>query len=93
MPISETIQYIIVFGVTVIFTVFALTIEKNRLFLKIAAGTCWFIMAVIQFILGDITSALTLVLPTLWFAFGFILFFLTIRDWKGEKKDHIWKFD
>lgn len=88
---SETIQYIIVFGLTIIFSVFALTMEKHALFLKIAAGVCWFIMAVTQFILGDITSALTLALATLFSVFGFIFFFSTILNWKGEKKDRFFR--
>jgi len=88
MPISETISYIIIFGLTVIFTVFALTMQEYayKLLLKLIAATCWFIMAVIQFILGGTTSALTIPISSLFTIFGFIFCFSTIDDWQGEKK-------
>jgi hypothetical protein len=87
MPISETIQYVIIFGLTIIFSVFALTMENYRLFLKMAAGTCWGIMAIIQFTLGDISSALTLGFALLCSILGLFFFASTILDWHGEKKE------
>jgi len=91
MPISETIQYAIVFALTIIFSVFALTIEKHQILLKITAGICWFIMAVLQYVFGGVAATLTLPLSLLFSVLGFIFFASTILNWSGEKKDSFFR--
>lgn len=88
MPISETIEYTLIFGLTVIFTVFAIVLKEGtqRLIMKVIAGILWFVMAVAQFLIGDITSALTLSFALLCGTFSTIFFLSTVLDWFGEKK-------
>jgi len=88
MPISETVGYITVFGLTVIFTVFALTMKENKIFLL-----AWMVMALLQFVVGNTITVLSLALPPLFAVFGILFIISTIKDWYGEKHDRIWKFE
>jgi len=90
MPISETIQYIIIFALAVVFTSFALAMEKHRITLKVIAGICWFILALAQFIL-DVAGTFSMPFATLFMAIGLILFLSTILDWTGEKKTRFFR--
>lgn len=91
MPISETITYIIIFALTIIFTVFALTLEKNRLLLKMSAGLCWFILALVTLITNTTFAVVPIALTFLFGGFGVIFFISTVDDWAGEKKDSFYK--
>jgi len=93
MPISETVGYITVFGLTVIFTVFALTMKENKIFLKLTAALAWMVMALLQFVVGNTITVLSLALPPLFAVFGILFIISTIKDWYGEKHDRIWKFE
>lgn len=93
MPISETITYIIVFALTIIFSVFALTLEKNRLFLKMAAGLCWYVLAIITQILNTTSAVIPIALVFFFGGFGTLFYISTVQDWLKEKKERKWSFD
>lgn len=86
MPVSETVQYIVLFAITVIFSVFALTLDTYRLILKILAGFCWFILALLQFIVGDITSGFTMGIAFFFMGIGIIFLFSTIQEFFEQRK-------
>lgn len=86
MPISETIYFVITFGLSVVFSTFAMVLEENKILLKILAGLCWFILALMMFIVGDVTSGLTLAFSMLFWGLGFMFWAWTTKDWFQERK-------
>jgi hypothetical protein len=92
MPITESIQYIAVFGITILFSCFALVLDEHKLLTKMIAGLCWFIMSLVQFILGGHQGVLTVPFSLLFMGFGLVFVFSTVTDyWKteGEKKRNV----
>lgn len=94
MVLPETIQYASLLGVTIVFSAFALTIDKEglKLVLKLTATICWFVMALTQFFFFGGSNVLAAPMVMLFLAFGIIFAFSTVTDWNTEKKDRIWKF-
>jgi hypothetical protein len=89
MVLSDTISYITLFALTVVFTAFALVIQDNlwKVALKFIAGLFWVVMAVGQFFFfGSGSFLMILSLP--------MIFWIAIfNDFLGDKKDRIWKFE
>lgn len=94
--LSETIQFIVIFAVTVVFSAFALVLEdKNytRLVLKVIAGVFWFIMAVTQIYFFGGTQLLAVPLMLMFAAVGLFYCFSIVNDFKTQKHERIWDFD
>lgn len=84
----EIVQFGILFAVTIVFSMIALTMDKTeyKILTKMIAGTCWVIMAVSQYISGDISSGLTLASALIFAAFSFFYYFATALDWLDYSK-------
>ena len=94
MVLSETINYITLFSLTIVFTSFALTIQDSmwRVLLKFIAGMFWMIFGVaLFFFMGSAGFLMILSLP--FVIIGMIFWFMLIHDFLAEKKERIWKFD
>ena len=89
MALSGTVQYAIIFGVTIIFSLLALTSDKQgyavRVITRFIAGFCWLIMAVLQFVIGNTLEILTIALSTFFFGFAAIFMFSAISAIFGER--------
>jgi hypothetical protein len=98
MALSETIQYIIPFGVTMVFTAFAFALSTGKdnkelsLIFKGIAGLCWFMMSLIQFFFFGSEALLAIPTTILFMGFGFIFTFLIVQDFGEQKKERIWRF-
>lgn len=86
MLLNEIIQYMSLLGITIIFTIIALTMQEHRVLYKVLSGICWFTTAITQFILGDVTGALTIPLTMLFFSFGFLLILSSTLDWREQTR-------
>lgn len=94
MVLSETIAYGTLFGLTIVFTAFALGISGKlwRVALKFIAGLFWIIMAVSQFFFFG-SGGFLMVLSLPYAIFGMIFWIAIFNDFLAEKKERIWKFD
>lgn len=92
--LSETISYITLFALTIVFTAFALAIQDNlwRVALKFIAGLFWMILAIAQFVFFG-SSGVFMVMSLPYAIFGMVFWFAIIHDFVSEKKERIWKFD
>jgi uncharacterized membrane protein len=87
MPLSETLQYTVVFAITIIFTAISLTLDIYPALTKLIAGLCWFIMGLLQFVLGGAQSVLTIPLTFLFIAFGLVFWFFGFQEFFEIKKE------
>ena len=94
MVLSETIAYVTLLGLTIVFTAFALVICDKlwTVVLKLTAGIFWLVMAISQFYFFG-GSAFLMILALPYAIFGLILFFAILNDYLGDKKDRIWNFN
>jgi hypothetical protein len=94
MVLSETISYITLFSLTIVFSAFALVITDKlwRVALKFIAGMFWMILAVAQFFyMGSEGFLMILSLP--YAIFGMLFWFAILHDFLSEKKERIWQFE
>ena len=94
MVLSETIAYVSLLALTILFTAFALVICDKlwTIILKLTAGIFWMVMAISQFyFFGSDGFLMILSLP--YAIFGMIMFFAILNDYLGDKKDRIWNFN
>jgi hypothetical protein len=93
MVLSETISFITIFSLTIVFSVFAIVIKDEiwRVALKMMAALFWMVMAVLQFTYFGVNSALN-ILSLPYAIFGLLFVFAILHDFLSEKKDRIWKF-
>ncbi len=94
MVLSDTISYVTLLGMTIVFTSFALVIKEEfwRVTLKIVASVFWFVMAVAQFIFFGSESAM-MVMSLPYAIIGMIMVWAILHDFLGDKKERIWKFN
>ena len=94
MVLSDTISYITLFALTVVFTAFALTIQDTlwKVALKFIAGLFWIIMAIGQFFFFG-SGGFLMILSMPFAVFGMIFWIAIFNDFLGDKKDRIWKFE
>ncbi len=92
MAISETIQYVTILAITIVFSAFSLTIESHKFILKIIAGLCWFIMALTQFMFMGGSAVLAVPFAVLYLGLGFVFTASIVSDFMTEKKSRIWSF-
>lgn len=92
MVLSVTIQYAFIVGISIVFSAFAMTLEEERLPLKAVAGFCWFVTALIHFILNLPGDAIVYAMTFMYFGFGMMFCVSSVMDFFGKKKDRIWEF-
>jgi hypothetical protein len=94
MVLSETISYITLFAMTIVFTAFALAIQENvwRILLKMVAGLFWMVMAVSSFFFfGSESFLMIMSLP--YAIIGLIFWVLIIYDSLKTKRDKPFIFE
>lgn len=86
--VTEIVQYGILFAVTIVFSMMALSMDKPeyKILMKLIAGTCWIFMSVSQFLYMDL-EGLTLALGPVFAIFGFFFYAATILDWFTDRKE------
>lgn len=92
--LSETISYLSLLGLTIVFTSFALVIQDKlwRVMLKMIAGLFWMVMAVANFnFFGSGGFLMIMSLP--YVVFGLVFWYMILHDFLAEKKERIWQFD
>ncbi len=92
MALLETVEWAGVFAVTILFTLISIGSHKEIHF-KWLAAVCWFVFAIVHFIVGDKTSALTYALAFLWMGLGLVFTVWGISSFFEVKKDKVWKFE
>lgn len=94
MVLSETIGYVTILALTIIFSAFALVIQDKlwRVALKFIAGFFWIVLSVsLFFFMG---SDGFLVIMSLPFAiFGLIFWLNILTDFLNTRRERIWKFE
>ena len=94
MVLSETVTFVMIFGITIIFTAFALVIQENfwKIMLKAMAGMFWMILGVSLYIfMGADATMIVLALP--FVIFGMIFIVSIIRDSLKVKHDKPFIFE
>jgi hypothetical protein len=94
MVLSETISYITLFAMTIVFTAFALAIQENiwRILLTMVAGLFWMVMAVASFFFfGSESFLMIMSLP--YAIIGLIFWILIIYDSLKTKRDKKFIFE
>ena len=84
MDLVTAIQYIILFVITLFFTLLALTKHDPRdhpIILKTIASICWMVMAILQFLIGNSIDILTIAFSALCMMFAFLFALSGITDW------------
>lgn len=94
MVLSETVIYISVFALTIVFTAFALVLQENfwRIMMRIIAGMFWMVLGVSVFIfMGPASEFVILSLP--FVIFGLLFIISIIYDSLKTKHDRPFIFD
>ena len=94
MVLSDTISFVLVLSLTIVFTAFAFTIQDKmwNVLLKFIAGMWWMILGVSLFYFMG--SGGFLVILSLPFAIiGMIFWFMLIHDFLDEKRKRPFEFD
>jgi hypothetical protein len=94
MVVSETVVYVSVFALTIVFTAFALVLQETfwRFMMRIIAGTFWMVLGVSMFIfLGPGSSFVILSLP--FVIFGLLFVISIVYDTLKTKHDRPFIFD
>jgi hypothetical protein len=94
MVLSETLNYVTLLAMTIIFTAFALAIPDKiwSLLLKVIAGLFWFVMAVSSFFFfGSESFLMIMSLP--YAIIGLIFWILIIHDSLKTKHDRPFMFE
>jgi uncharacterized membrane protein len=92
--LSDTISYITLFALTIVFTAFALAIQENvwRILLKMIAGLFWMVMAISSiFFFGSSSFLMVMSLP--YAMIGMIFWILIIYDVLKTKHDQPFIFE
>jgi uncharacterized membrane protein len=96
MVLSDTIAYVTILAVTIVFSSFALALgsnEKLRIVNKVIAGLTWFVLALTQFYFFGGSHPLCVPMMFLFMGIGSVFCYSIVQDFKTEKNDRIWKFD
>lgn len=94
MVVSETVIYVSVFALTLVFTAFALVLKETfwRFMIRFTAGMFWMVLGVSLFIfLGPASSFIILSLP--FVIFGLLFVISIVYDTLKTKHDRPFIFD
>lgn len=86
METLELVQYVIMFNLALLFTILGLKAKEQKIVLKMIAGFCWAIFAVLQYLLGE-GAVLSNVCGLLFSVFAVIVFASLIYDY-GHKEGY-----
>ena len=92
--LSDTISYITLFALTIVFTAFALAIQETvwRILLKMIAGLFWMVMAISSiFFFGSSSFLMVMSLP--YAMIGMIFWILIVYDVLKTKHDQPFIFE
>ena len=94
MVLSDTISYITLFAMTIVFTAFALAIQESvwRILLKLIAGLFWMVMAVSSFFFFG-SEGFLMVLSLPYAIIGLLFWVLIIHDTLQTKHDKPFIFE
>lgn len=92
MATLEIIMYVIVFGVTILFSLIAIDHPKEEVHYKFIAALCWFIFSLVHFILTLSLGTLAYAITILWLGFGLVFTFMGIQEFFSMKRDKILGF-
>lgn len=93
MATLEIILYAFTFGITVLFSLIAIDHTKEEVHYKFIAGLCWFVFAIVHFIITFSIGTLAYAVTFLWLGFGLTFSIMGIQDFFSMKKDKIWGFN
>lgn len=95
MVVSETVQYVTILGLSIVFSVLALVIQENtyRLVLKVSASLCWFILSLTQFLFLGGSATMAVPLAMLFLGFGFVFAASIVTDFQSQKREKIFGFE
>lgn len=94
MVLSETVVYMAMFALTIIFTAFAIVIKEEvwNILLKFIAGFFWIVLAVSNFyFMGSNGFFIVMSLP--FAIFGLIFWALIYYEILENKKNKMWTFE
>ena len=94
MVVSETVGYVTLLGLTIVFTSFAFVIPDKlwRNLLKFVAGLFWMVMALANFFYMG-SEGFLIVMSFPYAIFGMLFIFMMFREWLDEKKSKPFLFD
>jgi hypothetical protein len=92
MATLDIILYIIIFGITVLFSLIAIDHPKEEVHYKFIAGLCWIVFTMVHFIITLSVGALAYAITILWLGFGLTFIVMGIQEFFSMKKDKIWGF-
>jgi hypothetical protein len=94
MVLSDTISYITLFAMTIVFTAFALAIQEMiwRILLKVVAGLFWMVMAISTFFFFG-SSSFLMIMSLPYAMIGLIFWVLIIHDALKTKHDKPFMFE
>jgi len=94
MVVSETIGYVTIFALTIVFTAFSFVIQDNiwRILLKAIAGLFWMIFGIVLFVSVG-TSGFLSVMSLPFVIIGLIFWIILIYDFFAEKKEKPFRFE
>ena len=92
MVLSETIQYVTILGITIVFSAFSFMEFEHRLTVKVIASLCWFVMALTQFYYFGASQVLAVPFMFLFLGLGMVFSFSIVTDFRQKKRDEIYNF-
>ena len=94
MVLSETISYVTLFAMTIVFTAFALAIQENvwRILLKMIAGLFWIVMAIASFYFFGADGFL-MIMSLPYAIIGLVFWILIIHDVLKTRHDKPFLFE
>ena len=92
MVLSDTLAYVTILGITVVFSAFSLADTEYRLIMKIIASLSWFIMGLTQFFFFGGSYLLAVPLCFFFIAVGVFFSFSIVTDFRNKKRDEIYSF-
>jgi len=94
MVLEESIQFIILFAITVFFSGFAFTLKDSRyvFIFKLLGVLCWFVLGVSEFIFFGVNQFLAAPLMLLFIGFGLVFAVSMVDDYQKLAHEKIWDF-
>lgn len=90
MVLSDTILYVSMFALPIVFSAFSMADNDYRLLFKIIAGLCWFIDSLSVFYFFGGSGLLSVPLMLLFMGLGFVFTASIVSDFKQKKRDELY---
>lgn len=92
MVLEDSLAYITILVISVVFSSFSLADTEYRLVLKIIASLSWMIMALTQFYFFGGSYMLAAPLAFFYVALALFFTFTIVTDFRQKKRDEVWGF-